>query len=222
MDFIRKLKLETLGWITFRILWNDFWQLGQWQSHGLIKFVLVVFLHFLLLLILPFKGTTHHFMLKPIGTFASVNVNGIFIFVSIWCSLVMICKVKRFSRGSVEGWTDRQTLPSTLSPSFVVDNDCYLRYESAHTFVLMELHMLSDREICRTCPADFCWCPAGSSDLAGHFVRQSSIHIKCPTRKTRMTNDICQSSTGENVWQRLKMSGRALRACRTFCPAHPK
>ncbi len=87
------------------------------------------------------------------------------------------------------------------------------------------IYFCSDREICRTCrtcPADFCWCPAESSDLAGHFVQQSSIHIKCPTRKTRMNNDICPSSTGKNVWQRLEMSGRALMTCRTFCRARPK
>ena len=65
----------------------------------------------------------------------------------------------------------------------------------------------SDHEICRTCPAHFWWCPAESSDLTGHFVQQDSIHILCPTRKTRMTTDICQSSTG-------KMSDMGLK-----CPA---
>ncbi len=55
----------------------------------------------------------------------------------------------------------------------------------------------SDREICRTCricPADFCWCPTEISDFARHFVQQGSTHIKCPTRKTRMNTDICQST----------------------------
>ena len=67
----------------------------------------------------------------------------------------------------------------------------------------------SDRQICRTCPADFWWCPAEGSDPAGHFVQQGSIRIICPTKKTRMATDICQSSTGKTVWQGLKMSGRA-------------
>ena len=69
---------------------------------------------------------------------------------------------------------------------------------------------ISDREICRTCrtcPADFCWCPAESSDLAGHFVQQGSIHIKCPTRKIRMTTEFTSHQLG-------KMSDRGSK-----CPA---
>ncbi len=69
---------------------------------------------------------------------------------------------------------------------------------------------------------NICWCPVESSDLAGHFVQQISIHIECPTRKPRMTTVICQLSTGKIVWQRLKMSGTALKTCRTKCQASQK
>ena len=54
-----------------------------------------------------------------------------------------------------------------------------------------------DREICRNCPADFCWCPRESSDVAGHFALQVSIHGNFPAGKTRITTDICQSFNWE-------------------------
>ncbi len=62
----------------------------------------------------------------------------------------------------------------------------------------------------------------GPSDPGGQFVQQGSKHIKCPTRKTRKATDICQSSSGKNVWQGLKMSDRVLKVCQTFCPARQK
>ena len=34
--------------------------------------------------------------------------------------------------------------------------------------------------------------------------------------------NICRSSTQKNVLQQIKMSGRALKTCRTFCPADLK
>ena len=54
-----------------------------------------------------------------------------------------------------------------------------------------------------------------NSNLVGYFVL-GSIHIKCQTRKTRMTTNIWQSSTRKKVWQGNTMSGRALRACSLY------
>ncbi len=96
-----------------------------------------------------------------------------------------------------------QTLPKHISLFRKGSKDYFFRLVQTGNIIN------SDREICRTCPADFCWCPAESSDLAGHFVQQGSIHINCLTRKSRMTNDI------PHVWHGLEMSGRALKACRT-------
>ena len=80
-------------------------------------------------------------------------------------------------------------------------------------------HGARDNKICLECPADFCLYLAENSDLARHFVQQGSIYIKCLARKTRMTTDTYQSSTGKKVLEGLKMSGQLLKACRTFCLA---
>ncbi len=75
-----------------------------------------------------------------------------------------------------------------------------LNIDFAGSFRLSEWtqNLSSDRVICQTCPAHFCQCQAECSVLAGHFVQHDSIHIKCSTRKIRMTTDIYQSATGKN------------------------
>ncbi len=73
----------------------------------------------------------------------------------------------------------------------------------------------SPREICRTCLAYFCWCPAEGYDIVRHFVQQGSIQGECLAWETR---------TWENVRQEIKMPGRALKAYapRTYCLADLK
>ncbi len=71
------------------------------------------------------------------------------------------------------------------------------RFGFAHHWLTRKQTYGSDREICRTCPADVCWCPAESSDPAGHFVQQGSIHIKCQTRKIRMTTEFISHQLGK-------------------------
>ncbi len=60
-------------------------------------------------------------------------------------------------------------------------------------------------EICRTCPAEFCWCPARGSDLAGHFVQQDSIFAGYQLRKMSDRGSKCPTEhwgpAGQNVQQ---------------------
>ncbi len=44
-------------------------------------------------------------------------------------------------------------------------------------------------------------------------------YTEMSARETKNVGHIFYSSTEENVRQGIKMSGRALKACRTFCPA---
>ncbi len=42
----------------------------------------------------------------------------------------------------------------------------------------------NDHEICWTCPADFCRCPAESPDIAGHLVQQGSCRVATSLKKS--------------------------------------
>ncbi len=94
-------------------------------------------------------------------------------------------------------WWSFQLLVTTqqcLSNTFI--ERLYIAWKEKNVKIYLTC---SPREICRTCPAEFCWCPAKSSALAGHFVQQDSIFAGYQLRK--MSGMEHWRPAGHFVWQ---------------------